>query len=81
MASFKKDKRPPVDVNNVFIKFLPQDVSDDGLRRMFENFGVISSCKVMIDQTTGKSLGYGHVSRFADAFVRFCLSQRFSAEQ
>jgi polyadenylate-binding protein len=61
MATFKKDKRPPVDVNNVFIKFLPQDVSDDGLRQMFVSFGVISSCKVMIDQATGKSLGYGYV--------------------
>jgi len=51
----------PIDYTNVFVKYLPQDFDDAGLRRLFSPFGPIISTRVMVDMNTGKSLGYGFV--------------------
>jgi RNA recognition motif-containing protein len=48
-----------IDRCNVFIKYLPPEVTDTGLYAMFSPFGEIISCKVMVDTLTGNSLGYG----------------------
>lgn len=48
-----------LDKCNVFIKFLPVEVTDTGLYAMFSKFGEITSYKVMVDPITGCSLGYG----------------------
>jgi RNA recognition motif-containing protein len=50
-----------MDCTNVFVKFLPQDADDAYLRWLFFPFGTIVSAKVMVDQQTGHSLGYGYV--------------------
>jgi len=44
---------------NVFIKYLPPELTDSGLYSLFLKFGEIVSCKVMVDPITGHSLGYG----------------------
>lgn len=49
-----------LDKCNVFIKFLPVEVTDTGLYAMFSKFGEITSYKVMVDPITGCSLGYGY---------------------
>eukprot|EP01124_Arcella_intermedia_P024134 TRINITY_DN3999_c0_g2_i1.p1 TRINITY_DN3999_c0_g2~~TRINITY_DN3999_c0_g2_i1.p1 ORF type:complete len:492 (-),score=102.08 TRINITY_DN3999_c0_g2_i1:51-1526(-) len=54
-----------IDACNVFIKFLPPEVTDTGLYAMFSPFGNIKSCKVMVDTSNGNSLGYGFC-RFSD---------------
>lgn len=46
---------------NVYIKNLPEEVSDDQLRKMFEEYGKIVSAKVMSDEE-GKSKGFAFVS-------------------
>ena len=46
---------------NVFVKYLPHDLTDTDFYKMFKGFGTIVSSKIMVDQTTGKSLGYGYV--------------------
>lgn len=51
---------------NVFVKFLPADIDDNGLRSLFVQCGTIISSKVMVNQSNGESLGYGFV-RFASA--------------
>jgi RNA recognition motif-containing protein len=56
---------PPDDLNqkdpcNVFIKYLPPELTDSGLYSLFVRFGEIVSCKVMVDPITGHSLGYGY---------------------
>lgn len=53
-----------LDHTNVFVKYLPADIDDEGLRQLFTPYGEIISSKVMIDHQTGLSLGYGFV-RFA----------------
>eukprot|EP01125_Pyxidicula_operculata_P008567 TRINITY_DN2868_c0_g1_i1.p1 TRINITY_DN2868_c0_g1~~TRINITY_DN2868_c0_g1_i1.p1 ORF type:complete len:141 (+),score=16.39 TRINITY_DN2868_c0_g1_i1:74-496(+) len=50
-----------LDESNVFVKYLPPDLTDDKFNELFEQYGKIVSCKIMVDQTTGKSLGYGFV--------------------
>ena len=47
---------------NIFIKNFGEDFTDDQLKDMFANFGVILSAKVMMDQNSGKSKGFGFVS-------------------
>ena len=52
---------------NVFVKYLPADVNDARLRELFAPFGRVVSVKVMVDRTTGTSLGFGYVF-----FLFFC---------
>lgn len=56
-----------LDECNVFVKFLPPEVTDTGLRALFARCGDIVSCRVMLDPVTRHSLGYG--------FVRFTRSE------
>ncbi|KAA6379712.1 MAG: putative elav G [Streblomastix strix] len=51
---------------NLFVKYLPNDVTDEELYELFSPFGEIVSSKVMIENKSGDSLGYG--------FVRFTKS-------
>eukprot|EP01134_Creolimax_fragrantissima_P003371 CFRG3371T1 len=46
--------------NNVFIKNLPEDATDDELKVEFEKYGSISSCKIAKDDD-GKSKGFGYI--------------------
>ncbi len=52
---------------NLFVLNLPVDLRDDGLFRMFEQFGVVLSAKVFVDAATNRSKGFGFVS-FTDPF-------------
>jgi len=60
------DGQNSFDKCNVFVKYLPPEVTDTGMYAMFSPFGEILSCKVMVDTQTGNSLGYGFC-RFANA--------------
>ena len=51
---------------NVFVKYLPSEVTDSGLYALFSPHGDIVSCKVMLDTNTGHSLGYGCVKSAVD---------------
>lgn len=46
---------------NVFVKYLPHDLTDRDFYKMFKAFGTVVSSKIMVDQASGKSLGYGFV--------------------
>jgi RNA recognition motif-containing protein len=46
---------------NLFITGLPYDVSDQELKQLFEEFGTVSSARVIMDRETGKSRGFGFV--------------------
>jgi len=46
---------------NVFVKYLPPEMRDDGLYELFSPCGNIISCKVMVEHKTDTSLGYGFV--------------------
>ena len=46
---------------NLYVKNLDESISDDWLRANFGKFGTITSARVMRDQTTGASKGFGFV--------------------
>lgn len=46
---------------NLFIGNLAPDIGTDALREMFEPFGDIESCTVMMDANTRTSRGFGFV--------------------
>eukprot|EP01121_Diplochlamys_sp_Union-15-3_P003717 TRINITY_DN13654_c0_g1_i1.p1 TRINITY_DN13654_c0_g1~~TRINITY_DN13654_c0_g1_i1.p1 ORF type:complete len:299 (-),score=48.08 TRINITY_DN13654_c0_g1_i1:72-968(-) len=50
-----------LDLCNVFVKYLPSELTESQFHELFVPFGHVISSKIMIDQTTGKSLGYGFV--------------------
>ena len=54
-------QQPPnnLDECNVFVKYLPPDLSDEDFKSLFDGFGKVLSCKIMVDQETNKSLGFG----------------------
>ncbi len=46
---------------NMYVSNLGFHASDDDLRELFRPFGQVSSAKVIMDRTTGKSRGFGFV--------------------
>lgn len=46
---------------NIFVAKLSFDTDDDGLREAFETYGSVVSSKVIFDNYTGKSKGFGFV--------------------
>lgn len=52
--------------NKLFVGNLPWSVDDSALQGMFEEYGEVTSARVMTERDTGRSRGFGFVE-FADA--------------
>jgi cold-inducible RNA-binding protein len=48
-------------IMNLFVAGLPYDVDDQELKQIFEEFGAVTSAKVILDKETRKSRGFGFV--------------------
>lgn len=46
---------------NISILNLHRKIDKDELEKLFINYGVVDSCEVVLDKTTGKSKGFGFV--------------------
>ena len=46
---------------NIYVGNLNYDTREDGLRELFEGFGGVDSVKIITDQFTGRSRGFGFV--------------------
>ena len=46
---------------NLYVSNLSFHTTDDDLRKLFEEFGAVSSAKVITDRETGRSRGFGFV--------------------
>lgn len=51
---------------NVYVSNLSFSTDDDGLRKLFEQFGKVSSARVITDKETGRSRGFGFVEMDSD---------------
>jgi RNA recognition motif-containing protein len=51
---------------NMYVSNLSFHTGEDELRKMFEEFGAVSSAKVITDRETGRSRGFGFVEMGAD---------------
>ncbi len=46
---------------NIYVGNLSQEVTDEDLREAFENYGLVNSAKVIKDNFSGQSRGFGFV--------------------
>ena len=46
---------------NIYVGNLPREATEDDLRKAFEEFGQVSSAKIITDRFTGDSRGFGFV--------------------
>jgi RNA recognition motif-containing protein len=51
---------------NIFVAKLNFKTTSEDLRALFEQFGAVNSAKVIIDQESGKSRGFGFVEMVND---------------
>lgn len=51
---------------NIYIANLSYNVSDDDLKELFEEYGPVSSAKVITDKMSGRSRGFGFVEMADD---------------
>jgi RNA recognition motif-containing protein len=51
---------------NIFVAKLSFDTQEDGLRQVFQEFGEVSSVKIVMDKFTGRSKGFGFVEMPSD---------------
>lgn len=65
---------------NIFIAGLSYDVNDADLSSLFEEYGAISSAKVIMDRQTNRSKGYGFVEIEDDAVANKAISELNGAE-
>ncbi len=52
---------------NMYVSNLSFHTGEDELRKLFEQFGAVSSAKVISDRETGRSRGFGFVEMGSDA--------------
>ena len=46
---------------NIFVAGLSYQINDDDLKELFEEYGAVSSAKIITDRDTGRSKGFGFV--------------------
>jgi len=51
---------------NIYVGNLNYNLSEDELREIFEEFGEVSSAKIIIDKYSGRSKGFGFVEMSDD---------------
>jgi|TARA_B100000929_G_scaffold287061_1_gene273150 RNA recognition motif-containing protein len=51
---------------NVYVGNLSYDLSEDDLKQAFEEFGEVTSAKIISDRYSGRSKGFGFVEMTSD---------------
>lgn len=46
---------------NIFVSNLSFKIDEESLKQLFQNYGEVTSCKIVTDKFTGKSRGFGFV--------------------
>ena len=65
---------------NIYISNLSFDVNDSDLRELFEEYGAVSSAKVITDKFSGKSRGFGFVEMNSDEEGQKAIDELNQAE-
>ncbi len=60
---------------NIFIGSLPYDLEEDELRELFEEYGEVTSVKIIIDRATGRSKGFGFVDMSDDDQAKTAIQE------
>ena len=59
---------------NMYVSNLSFHTTEEDLRKLFEQFGAVSSAKVIVDRETGKSRGFGFVEMGQDGEAKEAIS-------
>lgn len=65
---------------NIFIGNLPYDLEEDELRELFEEYGEVSSVKIIIDRGSGRSKGFAFVEMSNDQQAMKAMDELDGAE-
>ena len=65
---------------NIYVSNLSFAVQDEDLRGFFEEYGEVSSAKVIMDKATGRSKGYGFVELEDNAAGQKAIEELNGAE-
>jgi RNA recognition motif-containing protein len=65
---------------NIFVGNLSFATTDDTLRQLFEQYGEVTSAKVITSRDTGRSRGFGFVEMSGDAEGRAAIEALDSTE-
>jgi RNA recognition motif-containing protein len=60
---------------NIYVGNLDFKVNENDLEGLFEEFGTVSSAKIIIDKYTGKSKGFGFITMEDDAQANKAISK------
>ncbi|MFA5464171.1 MAG: RNA-binding protein, partial [Dysgonamonadaceae bacterium] len=65
---------------NIFIAGLSYQINDADLKELFEEYGTVSSAKIITDKFSGRSRGFGFVEMDDEAEGRKAIEQLNEAE-
>ncbi len=65
---------------NIYVANLSYDVNDSDLKELFEEYGKVSSAKVITDRYTGKSRGFGFVEMDDNTQAQQAINELNQAE-
>ncbi len=65
---------------NIFVAQLNFKIQSESLKQIFEEYGVVTSAKVINDQVTGRSKGYGFVEMADDSEALRAIEELNGAE-
>ena len=65
---------------NIFVARLNYSTLEEDMKNLFEQFGEVSSAKIILDRYTGKSKGFGFVEMPNDEEAREAISQLNESE-
>ncbi|MFW5831372.1 MAG: RNA recognition motif domain-containing protein [Prolixibacteraceae bacterium] len=65
---------------NIYCGNLPYNVVEEDLREIFEEYGEVSSVKIINDKLTGRSKGFGFVEMDDDDEARKAIEELNNAE-
>ncbi len=65
---------------NIYIGNLPFNMGEEELREIFEEYGEVSTVKVVMDKLTGRSKGFGFVEMDDDSSANKAIEELNNAE-
>ena len=65
---------------NIFVAKLSFDTQEDHLKQVFEEFGEVSSAKIVMDKFTGRSKGFGFIEMPNDSEAQNAINDLNDSE-
>jgi RNA recognition motif-containing protein len=65
---------------NIFVGSLPFKVEESELKEVFEEFGEVTSVKIITDRETGRSKGFGFIEMPDDEAAKKAIAEANGAE-